>query len=207
MFFLASLISVLLPADFSNPGWYAGVIRSFVGNSGLLVFGIFCLCLAQNWPTGRTSNQRGRARIKWLSRAAVTLYLLVLPGITYISFLAWKQVDSKASNQDISIKQRRDEALRQIATTSNPAPLRELIKASGTPQPAASASLIMLKQKASDTVLKASIMANDQTIKQHQQAHLGIAIELVRMLISSFTIAVGSLALAKWGNAEDQPSS
>ena len=208
VFFLASLISVVLPAQFSNPGWYAGVLRGFVGNGGLLLFGMFCLCLAQAWPAG-ISRQRsgGRGRGTWLGRAAAALYLLVLPGFTYISFLTWKQVDTNASSQLVTIKQRRDEGLRQIAAASNPAALRQLIQASGTPQPAAAASLDQIKQKASDVVLKASILADEQTGKQRRQAQLGTLIEWIRMLISAFSLAIGSLALAKWASiADDAPA-
>ena len=141
VFFFASMISVLLPALFSNPGWYAGVLRGFVGNGGLLIFGLFCLCMAQTWPDGHRTRETSRGRNTWLGRMAAILYLLVLPGFTYISVLTWKQVDTNTRDQQAVLRQRRDEGLRQIAIASNPAPLRQLIQASGSPQPPPAASL------------------------------------------------------------------
>ena len=201
VFFLSSLISVIFPAQLSNPGWHAGVLRAFVGNGGLFIFGLFCLCLGQAWPSRSSSTQRaqGRRRNIWLGRGMATLYLLILPAFSYISFLTWKQVGTNARNQLVTIHQRRDEGLRQIAAASDPAPLRDLLQASGTPQPAAT-SLDQIKQKASDAILKSSIVADEETGKQRRQAQLGTLIEWVRMLISSFSLAVGSLALAKWAS-------
>ena len=206
VFFAASLISVVLPAQFSNPGWYAAVLRDIVGNGGLFIFGLFCLCMAQTWPPGKDSSQRGRGRNTWLGRAGATAYLLVLPAFTYITFLTCKQVDINARNQQATIQQRRDQGLRQITAASNPAPLRQLIQASGTPQPPPAASLAFVKQKASDVVLKASIIADEQIGKQRRQAQLGTVIEMVRMLISAFTLAVASLALSQWSSNDDKSS-
>jgi hypothetical protein len=206
VFFFASMISVLLPALFSNPGWYAGVLRGFVGNGGLLIFGLFCLCMAQTWPDGQRTRETSRGRNTWLGRMAAILYLLVLPGFTYISVLTWKQVDTNTRDQQAVLRQRRDEGLRQIAIASNPAPLRQLIQASGSPQPPPAASLDLVKQKASDVVLKVFILADEQATKQRREGQLGTLIECARILISSFTLAIASLALSQWSSSDEKSS-
>jgi hypothetical protein len=200
VFFFASTISIVIPAEFTNPAWYARVIRAFVANGGLYIFGLLLLGLASSWPGSTKLLSKTTSPTVILGRLMAAIYAAVIPAFGYISFLGWNRLNTATNEQQVVIKQKRDQGLSEIAKATTAVPLRRVIQIAGSIQPPEAASLETIKQTASDVLIKAAILAGDQADKQKRQGQLATIIDLAKIFISTFSLSIASMALSNLAN-------
>lgn len=205
VFFLVSLLPVLVPPQPGNPLWWLNLCRSVVGNGVILIFALFCLLLAFSWiePSARVAGP-GR-RVQWAVRGSLALFLLMLPVQAASSVVLVSQYRSSVTAQIAAVTGRRGLAVQQVERLNDPQALVAVFRRFSRPGvtlPSPSLPLSQLRREVSLALESSADTAIAEINQQRRNRLLGLGIDGARMALSLLALSMAALGLGRWGSSQ-----